>query len=50
MRAQLARPAFRRVAELGIRYVPYTSLTEHRDSIARFGVGIKPIEAIARTL
>lgn len=50
VRAQLARPAFRRVAELGIRYVPYTSLTEHRDSIARFGVGIKPIEAIARTL
>lgn len=50
VRAQLARPAFSRVADLGIRYVPYTSLTQHRDSIARFGVGIKPIETIARTL
>lgn len=50
VRAQLARPAFSRVAALGIRYVPYSSLSEHRENIGRFGVGIKPIEAIARTL
>jgi len=50
VRAQLARPAFSRVSELGIRYVPYTSLSEHRENIARFGAGIKPIEAIAKTL
>ena len=50
VRAQLARPAFSRVSELGIRYVPYTSLTEHRETMARFGAGIKPIEAIAKTL
>ncbi|KDP88225.1 hypothetical protein CF70_031840 [Cupriavidus sp. SK-3] len=50
VRAQLTRPAFSRVSELGIRYVPYTSLQEHRESIARFGVGIKPMEAIAKLL
>lgn len=50
VRAQLARPAFSRVSELGIRYVPYTSLQEHRENIARFGVGIKPIDAIAKLL
>ncbi|ANA35742.1 Type II restriction enzyme [Ralstonia mannitolilytica] len=50
VRAQLARPAFSRVAELGIRYVPYTSLSEHRANIARFGAGIKPMEAIAKAL
>lgn len=50
VRAQLARPAFSRVSELGIRYVPYKSLQEHRENIARFGVGIKPIDAIAKLL
>lgn len=50
VRTQLARPAFSRVSELGIRYVPYTSLQEHRENIARFGVGIKPIDAIAKLL
>ena len=50
VRAQFARPAFSRVAELNLRYLPYSELETHRDSIARFGQGLKPIEAIARAL
>ncbi len=50
VRAQLRRPAFSRVADLGVRYLPYAELEKHRESIARFGSGLKPIEAIARTL
>jgi len=33
-----------------MRYVPCSSLREHRENIARFGMGIKPIEAIAKSL
>lgn len=50
VRSQLSRPAFSRVSELGIRYLPYGELRQHRASIARFGIGMKPIEAIAKTL
>lgn len=50
VRNQLARPAFSRVTELGIKYLPYGALREHRESIARFGTGMKPVEAIARPL
>lgn len=50
VRAQLTRPAFRRVSDLGVRYLPYGELERHRDSMARFGAGLKAIEAVARTL
>lgn len=50
VRAQLQRPAFSRVASLHVRYLPYGELERHRDSIARFGSGLKAIQAIARTL
>lgn len=40
---QLQRPAFMRVAELGIRYLPYSELREHRHAMARFGSGLKPV-------
>lgn len=50
VRQQLARPAFSRVAELGIRYLPYGELKAHREAIARFGSGLKPILAISRSL
>lgn len=50
VRAQLTRPAFRRVADLGVRYLPYGELERHRDAMGRFGAGLKGIEAIARTL
>jgi len=50
VREQLRRPAFSRVADLGVRYLPYSALEQHRESMARFGHGMKAVEAVARTL
>ena len=50
VRSQLQRPAFTNVTNLNVRYLPYGELAKHRDSIARFGTGLKGIEAIARRL
>lgn len=50
VRAQLERPAFRRIAGMHVRYVPYGELDRCRADMARFGEGLKAIEAIARTL
>jgi type II restriction enzyme len=50
VRAQLRRPAFRQIADLRVRYLPYSQLEKNREAMARFGSGLKPIEAIARVL
>lgn len=50
VRKQLARPAFRRIGELSVRYLPYGELERNRESMARFGEGLKAIDAIARAL
>jgi type II restriction enzyme len=50
IRAQLARPAFSRVSDLQVRFLPYSELGKHRESMARFGAGMKAVEAVARTL
>lgn len=50
VRAQLRRPAFSRVADLNVRYLPYGDLEKNRDAMARFGEGLKAVEAIARAL
>ncbi len=50
VRGQLARPAFSRVADLRVRFLPYSELEKHRHTMARFGHGMKSVEAIARTL
>ncbi|MDZ4863782.1 MAG: type II restriction endonuclease [Gemmatimonadota bacterium] len=50
VRAQLRRPAFSQVADLNVRYLPYGELERNRDTMARFGQGLKPIEAVARRL
>lgn len=50
VRAQLQRPAFRSVADLRVRYLPYSELELHRQAMARFGSGLKAIEAVARSL
>ncbi|WP_235907612.1 hypothetical protein [Siccirubricoccus phaeus] len=50
VREQLARPAFSRVADLKVRYLPYGELKANRETIARFGHGMKPIQAISRSL
>ena len=50
VRAQLARPAFSRVADLKVRFLPYGELERHRETMARFGQGMKAVEAVARAL
>nr|WP_061022293.1 hypothetical protein [Bradyrhizobium sp. CCH5-F6] len=50
VRNQLRRPAFSRVADLQVRFLPYGELERNKDAIARFGTGMKGIEAIARLL
>lgn len=50
VRAQFLRPAFSRVQELKLRYLPYGELRQHREAIARFGNGLKGIEAISKSL
>ncbi|WP_437628944.1 type II restriction endonuclease [Achromobacter xylosoxidans] len=50
VRSQLRRPAFTRVAELGIRYLPYGELDAHRHAIGRFGSGLKPLNEISHLL
>jgi type II restriction enzyme len=48
VQAQLRRPAFRGVAELRVRYLPYSELEQHRATMARFGEGLKAIQAVSR--
>lgn len=47
---QLRRPAFSHVAQLGIRYLPYSQLHQHGAAIERFGAGLKPIMEISQLL
>lgn len=47
---QLNRPAFMRVSELGIRYLAYSELRQHREAMARFGSGLKPVLGISQRL
>lgn len=50
VRAQIARPAFSRIADLDFSYLPYGELEKNRDAIVRFGTGLKAIRAIATPL
>ncbi len=50
VRSQLARPAFSRVADLNVRFLPYGALERHREAMARFGQGMRPIDALAKVL
>lgn len=50
VRQQLNRPAFSKVAGLGIRYLPYSELKDNRQAIIRFGSGVKPLLEISRQL
>jgi type II restriction enzyme len=50
VRSQLMRPAFRRVSDLQVRFLPYGELHKNREAIARFGAGLKGINAISRQL
>lgn len=46
--AQFARPAFSRVRELKLHFLPYSELKAHRENMARFGVGLKGLYSVAR--
>ena len=50
VRSQLQRPAFSQISQLDVRFLSYRDLEAHRASIARFGSGMKAIEAIAKRL
>ena len=50
VRNQLQRPAFSRISDLDISYLPYSELEKNREAMARFGSGLKAIKAIARQL
>lgn len=50
VRKQVSRPAFRRIADLQVRYLPYSELELNRSSMARFGSGLKSVEAVSRLL
>lgn len=47
---QLQRPAFQKVSELKVRFLPYKEFEQHREAMARFGEGLKAIEAIAKVV
>jgi type II restriction enzyme len=48
VRAQVKRPAFSRISDLHVRFLPYSALEAHRDAMARFGEGLKAVRAVAR--
>lgn len=50
VRTQINRPAFSRVTDIGVRFLPYSELEKHRHDVARFGNGLKGVQALARTL
>lgn len=50
VRAQINRPAFSQISQLDLRYLPYSELRQHREAMAKFGSGLKPLEVVARRL
>jgi type II restriction enzyme len=50
VRAQIRRPAFSRVGDLRPRFLPYSELEKNRDAMARFGSGLKAIDAVAKAI
>jgi type II restriction enzyme len=50
VRAQLRRPAFQRVRDLEVRFLPYGELQRHREGMARFGEGLKAVIAVTRNV
>ena len=46
----LLHDLIRNVRDVNVRYFPYGELERHRESMARFGAGLRAVEAIAMTL
>lgn len=47
---QVRRPAFQSLSGLCVRYLPYGELERHREGMARFGEGLKAIQAVSRII
>lgn len=47
---QLHRPAFQRISDLKVKFLPYSEFEKNREAMAKFGQGLKAIEAIAKSL
>lgn len=47
VRAQIQRPAFQSIQNLSVRYLRYSDLLSHKDSIIKFGESLKALEKIA---
>lgn len=50
VRAQIARPAFSRISDLRLRYLPYSELEQNREALGRFGAGLYSLEKISHRL
>jgi type II restriction enzyme len=50
VRSQLQRPAFSRITDLNMAWLPYSELEKHRDAIMRFGSDLKAIKEISHAL
>jgi type II restriction enzyme len=50
VRSQFARPAFSRVSELDLQFLPYSELRQHREQMSRFGSGLKAVLAVSKSL
>lgn len=50
VRTQVRRPAFRAMNGLTVRYLAYSEITKHKDSIIRFGSDLKAIEALSKII
>jgi type II restriction enzyme len=50
VRRQVQRPGFRRIGEMNVRWLPYSVLRANRAAMARFGTGLKAIEAVAQPI
>lgn len=50
VKAQVQRPAFKKMNGLKVRYLSYSELTKHKDSVLRFGSDLKAVQAIAKLM
>jgi type II restriction enzyme len=50
VRRQLQRPAFRRIGDLKVLWLPYGELQKNREAMGRFGEGLKALNAVARPI
>lgn len=47
---QVSRPAFQRISDLNVRFLPYDEFSQNRIAMGKFGEGIKAIEAISKVI